>query len=136
ECPDRTKVQLPRRHARLDALADVETARHEIEGVEHDRRAERWAEKLALEFFPFAVEESAADRLRFTGQDVAKQGEHRADARMPAQHVAREVVVKRERLSIEIALDEGSARIDAFAPERERLPRACGFGGGVLDRRA
>ena len=25
----------------------METARHEIEGVEHDRRAQRWAEKLS-----------------------------------------------------------------------------------------
>src|SRR4029077_7843927 len=105
ECPDRTKVQLPRRHARLDALADVETARHEIEGVEHDRRAERWAEKLALEFFPFAVEEGAADRLRFAGQDVAKQGEHRADARMPAQHAVCHVLAEFWPTIAEISLD-------------------------------
>ncbi len=95
-----------------------------------------WAEKLAPELFPFAVEESAADRLRLAGQDVAEQGEHRADARMPAQHVARHVLAEFERAIVEIPLDDGSARIDAFAPERERLPRACGFGGGVLDRRA
>jgi hypothetical protein len=130
------KVELPRGQARLDALADVKPGRHEIEGVEHDCRAADRPEKLAPELFPFAVEEGAADRLRFAGQDVAKQSERRTDARMPAQHVAREVVVKRERAAIEIFLGERSARIDGYAPERERLPSAFGFGGGVLYRRA
>ena len=51
-------------------------------------------------------------------------------------HVARHVLAEFEPAIVEIPLDDGSARIDAFAPERERLPRACGFGGGVLDRRA
>jgi hypothetical protein len=109
---------LPRGHARLDAFSDVEAGRHEIEGVEHDRRAADRPEEFAPDLAALAVDESAADRLRFAGQDVAKQGEHRADARVPAQHVAREVFAERERAAIEMPLGEGSARIDAIAPER------------------
>ena len=106
--------------------------------VEHDRRAADRAEELALDLVTIGVEESAGDRRRFAGQDVAEEREHGPDARMPTQNVTGEIVAKLKLATVEITLDQGFARVAGFVPERERLMDACQPGGGfglVVGRR-
>ena len=121
ERPARPKPQLSSGHARLDALAGVQPLEHLVERIEHDRRTGDRTEELAPKLFPFAVEEGSGNRLRLSRKYVAEQPQHRADAWMPAQNLASEVIVEFERPAVEIKFDHGWARIVPFAPERERL---------------
>src|ERR1700722_2008442 len=63
------------------------------------------------------VEEGSADGARFVGADVAEERQHRANARMPAQHVAGEVGVQIELARGQIALRQRATRISRCAPQ-------------------
>ena len=132
EGPARLEAELPRSHARLDALADVQAAEHVFVGVELDRCALRWAEEPAIVLVRLPIEERASNSARLVGFDLtllvrldrAEERDHRADRRaardraeepylrldvaVPAQNTPADVVFEVEAAGGEIAADEGA----------------------------
>ena len=105
----------------LDSLAEVKAPEHVLGGVQLDRGAADGAEKFAVDLLPFSIEKGAADCLQRVRHDIPEQGEHCANARMPAQQLECEVVVEHETATVEILLDRRPAGIDARGPQGQRV---------------
>jgi hypothetical protein len=86
-------------------------------GLDLNGLRRQWRAHLGGDLPSLMVEECARNGTRLIGLDVAEERNHRADARMPAQDLAREVVSELKPARIEIHVDESGARIDGGAPQ-------------------
>ena len=74
----------------------MQSAGHGVERIDHDRGAADRAEELAFDLSGVGRQERAADRLRLASRDVAEQRDHRADAIVPAQRAAGDIIAEYE----------------------------------------